>query len=275
VVPPEGAWQRQNAGLSVNPFCGFLASEPRSCALCQQTEERAQHSAARKLSTQQLYCYAGLTVVSAPVIVDHRHLATLLSGQVFRREPTERDFLMVLKLIGGGLTDDWMRKARKVYFETPVLTVERFHAAVQLLEVFAQYLADCAGRLTIAGSKTDPAAVARAKEFVQSHAEETITLTQVVQHVHVSRFYFCKLFKNATGLTLTDYITRVRLEKAKTLLNDPSRRISEIVFASGFGSIPRFNSVFKRHVGMAPTEYRASLQSQLHSVDSVNHSISD
>jgi AraC-like DNA-binding protein len=105
--------------------------------------------------------------------------------------------------------------------------------------------------------------VVSAKQFVQTHVEEPITLDQVVQHVHVSRFYFCKLFKKATGMTLTDYVARVRIEKAKALLGDPSRRISEVVFASGFGSIPRFNSVFKEHVGMAPTEYRATLRSQL------------
>jgi AraC-like DNA-binding protein len=115
----------------------------------------------------------------------------------------------------------------------------------------------------IGRSDAEPHAVATAKQFVQAHVEEPITLEQVVQHVHVSRFYFCKLFKKATGMTLTDYVTRVRIEKAKSLLVDPSRRISEVVFAAGFGSIPRFNSVFKRLVGMPPTEYRATLRSQL------------
>jgi two-component system response regulator YesN len=64
-------------------------------------------------------------------------------------------------------------------------------------------------------------------------------------------------------MTLTEYIARVRVEKAKTLLVNPSLRISEVVFAAGFGSIPRFNSVFKRYVGMPPTEYRASLRAPL------------
>jgi AraC-like DNA-binding protein len=78
--------------------------------------------------------------------------------------------------------------------------------------------------------------------------------------VNVSRFYFCKLFKKATGMTLTEYVSRVRVEKAKELLVDPALRVSEVVYAAGFGSIPRFNSVFKRYVGMPPTEYRASLK---------------
>jgi two-component system response regulator YesN len=64
-------------------------------------------------------------------------------------------------------------------------------------------------------------------------------------------------------MTLTEYVMRVRLEKAKTLLVDPGLRISEIVFAVGFGSIPRFNSVFKQQMGMAPTDYRAELRAKL------------
>jgi AraC-like DNA-binding protein/ligand-binding sensor protein len=263
VVPHQGSWQGRNFGCRDNFFCSLMKCDPTASALCLETEERARENAARKLGTHQLYCHAGLTVVAAPVMVGGHHVATLLSGQVFRREPTERDFLMVLKRLGNDLPQDWVKKARKAYFETPVLTAEKFQAAVQLLEVFAQYLADSAGRLALAGSKVDPAPVASAKEFVQAHVEETISLEQVVEHVHVSRFYFCKLFKKATGLTLTQYIARVRIEKAKTLLSDPSRRISEIVFASGFGSIPRFNSVFKRYVGMPPTEYREVLRSQL------------
>jgi AraC-like DNA-binding protein len=211
----------------------------------------------------QVNCIAGLTDVAVPVDIGGRHVATLLSGQVFRREPTERDFRMIVTLVGDRQNEDWEKKARRAYFETPVVTADRFQAIVELLKVFAHYLADYASRQALASVKEEPSPVAHAKQFVQAHLEETITLAQVVQHVHLSRFYFCKLFKRATGMTLTEYVARVRVEKAKTLLVDPSLRISEVVYAAGFGSIPRFNSVFKRFVGMPPTDYRASLRSQL------------
>ncbi len=263
VVAPEGAKRGVSFEPSGNAFCNLVAGTPAGCSACLETEARAQRSAARKRASQQLYCYAGLTVVAVPVLVGGEHVATLLSGQVFRREPTERDFRMVLKMLGGGLDGDWEKKARQAYFETPVITPDRLQAAIQLLNVFAQYLADFASRHAMACSEAEPNAVASAKQFVQSHVEEAITLAQVVQHVHVSRFYFCKLFKKATGMTLTEYVARLRVEKAKTLLVDPSLRISEVVFAAGFGSIPRFNSVFKRYAGMAPTEYRATLRAPL------------
>jgi AraC-like DNA-binding protein len=261
VMPPGDSCARRQFGLKDNAFCCLAAHTPAGCAACLETESRAQRSAAKRLVLQQIHCYAGLTVVAVPVLSGGRHLATVVSGQVFRREPTQRDFAMVVKMLGGGVDGDWEKKARKAYFETPVVTTDRFQAIIQLLDVFAQYLADCASRQAIACSEAEPEAVASAKQFVQSHAEEPIKLEQVVQHVKVSRFYFCKLFKKATGMTLTEYVSRVRVEKAKALLVDPSLRVSEVVFAAGFGSIPRFNSVFKRYVGMPPTEYRATLRS--------------
>jgi AraC-like DNA-binding protein len=216
--------------------------------------------AASKSTPQQIHCFAGLTTVAVPVVIGGRHVATLLSGQVFRREPTERDFSLLVGMLGRDATADWVRKARRAYFETPVVTAERFQAIVELVKVFAQYIADFANRAALAVAPEEPKAVASAKQFVQSHIEEPVRLAQVAGHVHVSPFHFCKLFKRATGMTLTEYVSRVRVEKAKSLLVDPSLRISEVVFAAGFGSIPRFNSVFKRYVGMPPTEYRATLR---------------
>jgi AraC-like DNA-binding protein len=185
-----------------------------------------------------------------------------MCGQVSRREPTERDFSMILKLLAPGQGREWEARLRKAYFATPVVTTDRFEAIIQLLNVFARYLADHASRLVIEPSAEEPAAVAGARQFVESHVDEPITLAQVAAHVRVSRFHFCKLFKRATGMTLTEYVTRVRLEKAKVMLVNPAVRISDIVFAVGFGSISRFNSVFKHHMGMPPTDYRASLRAQ-------------
>ncbi len=263
VVPPLPQNPPSPCGVAENPFCRLMHGSPAGCAACMAAEARIQVQAARRESKQQTHCYAGLTTVAAPVFAGGQHMATLIAGQIFRREPTERDFSMIMAQFSRAATTDWIKKAHAAYFETPVVTAERFQAAVQLLEVFAQNLAESAGRQAMAASPCEPRPVASAKEFVQAHAEESIGLDEVLEHVHVSRFYFCKLFKRATGMTLTEYIARVRVEKAKALLMDSSHRISEVVFASGFGSIPQFNSVFKRHVGMPPSAYRASLRGTL------------
>jgi AraC-like DNA-binding protein/ligand-binding sensor protein len=260
IVAPDEPKHRLSLGSSENPFCVLVNSTPTGCDACLETQRRAERGAAKKRGAQQVSCFAGLTDVAVPVLIDGRHVATLMSGQVFRREPTERDFRMVVQMLRDGQGADWERKVRKAYFATPVVTADRFQAIIQLLNMFAQYMAECASRHVIAASDDEPTAVASAKRFVQEHVEEPITLGKVVSYVNVSRFYFCKLFKKATGMTLTEYVSRVRVEKAKSLLVDSSLRISEVVYAAGFGSIPQFNSVFKRHVGMPPTQYRATLR---------------
>ena len=75
----------------------------------------------------------------------------------------------------------------------------------------------------------------------------------------MSAFYFCKMFKKATGLTFTDYLARVRVEKVKNLLLNPHKRISEAAFEAGFQSLSQFNRVFRRIAGEAPTVYRERL----------------
>ena len=261
VAPPGEPSTPVSFGKGENPLCVLLNTTSCGCAACLDSQQRAHRTVGKQTSAHQINCFAGLTEVALPVQVEGRHVATLMSGQVFRREPTERDFKMLVNMVGAGQGPDWERKTRQAYFETPVVTAERFEAIVQLLHVFAQYLSDHASRMALANVSEEPPAIATAKQYVHEHVEEPFTLSEVVRHVNMSRFYFCKLFRKSTGMTLTDYVARVRVEKAKSLLVDRSMRVSEIVFAAGFGSIPQFNSVFKRLVGMPPTEYRESLRS--------------
>ncbi|MEI6279488.1 MAG: PocR ligand-binding domain-containing protein [Verrucomicrobiae bacterium] len=264
LLPPDEQKRRVSFRQGENAFCALVGSTPAGCASCRETQRRLLRSTARELAPQQVYCFSGLTDIAVPVMVGRRHVATLLSGQIFRRKPTQRDFEMALKKIGGVPDKKWEKKARKAFFETPVIPADSLQAVVQLLAVFAMHLPDDAGRhLMMTGSDREPGAVRSAKKFIESHSEEPITLEEVLQHVHVSRFHFCKIFKKTTGITFTEYVARLHVGKAKTLLLDPSLRVSEVVFAAGFGSIPQFNSVFKKFVGMSPTEYRSRLPENL------------
>lgn len=257
LLPPEEKMRRAVLRQSENAFCAFVASTSVGCEACLETQRRIEQSSAADLVSKQVYCFAGLTDIAIPVIIAGRHVATLLSGQIFRREPTRRDFERMMKKIGGFRDTAWKKLAKKSYFETPVVPPDALDAVIQLLTVFAQHLADDISRhMMTVRPELEPEVVSRAKKFVESHFQEPFSLDQVAAHVHSSRFHFCKVFKKTTGITLTEYVARVRVEKAKAFLMDPSRRVSEVVFSAGFGSIPQFNSVFKRFVGKSPTEYR-------------------
>ncbi|OYW73804.1 MAG: hypothetical protein B7Z37_20200 [Verrucomicrobia bacterium 12-59-8] len=107
----------------------------------------------------------------------------------------------------------------------------------------------------------EPAAITKAKTFVCSHLNKDLSLGRVAKAVNFSAGYFSELFRQATGMTFTDYVAGVRVERVKALLANPTLRITDIAYDTGFKSLSQFNRVFKRLAGVSPTEYRENLGS--------------
>jgi AraC-like DNA-binding protein len=102
--------------------------------------------------------------------------------------------------------------------------------------------------------------ITKAKDFIREHHTEDLSLLQVAQVANANHFHFCRLFKRSTGLSFTNFLSRVRIEKSKNLLNNPQLRVSEIAYEVGFQSLTHFNRVFLKLLGQSPTEYRLKLQ---------------
>ena len=80
--------------------------------------------------------------------------------------------------------------------------------------------------------------------------------------MHVSTFYFCKVFRKAVGIAFTDCLGRVCVEQAKRLLLNPHLRVSEIAYAVGFQSLTHFNRMFRQMTGESPTRFRDKVTSR-------------
>ncbi len=149
---------------------------------------------------------------------------------------------------------------RQAYFETRVVSPEQHAAAVKLLTIFAEHLEMVTNQIVIQRDNAEPPMITKAKDFIRQHHAEDLSLPQVAQFAHTSPFNFCKLFKRATGLTFTSYLSRVRIEKSKNLLINPQLRVGEIAYEVGFQSLTSFNRVFQKLLGQSPTEYRLKLR---------------
>ncbi|HYF91721.1 MAG TPA: response regulator [Symbiobacteriaceae bacterium] len=103
-------------------------------------------------------------------------------------------------------------------------------------------------------------AVEQGKRFVERHYAEEITLERVAQEVCLTPYYYSKIFSRVVGQTLVDYLTLVRMEKARQLLADPVVTIKEACFAVGYNDPNYFSRVFKKVTGHTPTEFRAGSQ---------------
>ncbi|HXF11243.1 MAG TPA: AraC family transcriptional regulator, partial [Desulfuromonadaceae bacterium] len=138
-------------------------------------------------------------------------------------------------------------------------STRQHESIVKLLAIFAQHLSMACNQIVVREQNAEPPVITRAKQFIAEHQTEELSLEQVARSVNTSKFYFCKMFKKATGINFTDYLSRVRTERAKNLLLNPNLRVSEIAYEVGFQSLTHFNRVFKRVLGQSPTEYRSQL----------------
>lgn len=95
------------------------------------------------------------------------------------------------------------------------------------------------------------------KRYIDHHyASNQISIQSIADHTHLSQTYLCALFKKATGRTVNDYITALRIEKAKALLLDRGKKLYEITADVGLIDTNYFSTLFKKYTGMTPSDYR-------------------
>jgi len=255
---PVESWQLPHHGKKhENGFCALMAEKSRSCAAClrlqQDLADRAQHEA------KTLTCELGLCDTAVPVRLGDKLIGFLQTGQVFRKKPTNKQFERTARLISEWGVDADKNRMREMFFDTRVISPRQHQAMVALLTIFAQHISMVSNQILVHQKNNEPPLIAGAKRYIEDNHREELSLGVVAKAVNTSPFYFCKMFKKATGLHFTEYVSRVRIEKARNLLLNPNLRVSEVAFEVGFQSLTHFNRVFKKLMRQSPTEYREKL----------------
>ncbi len=102
--------------------------------------------------------------------------------------------------------------------------------------------------------------VKKAQNYIQENYSHDISLDDVSRAVNISPYYFSRVFKDESGENFIEYLTRVRVEKAKELLADPSLSVKLISSMCGYSDPNYFSRLFKKQTDMTPREYRMSVQ---------------
>lgn len=255
---PVDSWQLPLHGhKNESPFCGLMTKKSRSCGVCLQIQQKLADSATH--DAQTAVCFAGLSDTAVPVRLGDQLIGFLQTGQVFRKKPSAAQFERIAELAAEWGLPVEKAELKAAFFGTKVLSSRQYDSTVRLLRIFAEHLSMVSNQVVVQQQNSEPPTITRAKEYITEHQSEDLSLGQVAKAVNTSTFYFCKMFKKATGLNFTNYLSRIRIERAKNLLLNPNLRVSEIAFEVGFQSLTHFNRVFKRIIGQSPTEYRCKL----------------
>jgi AraC-like DNA-binding protein len=97
--------------------------------------------------------------------------------------------------------------------------------------------------------------IVQAKLFIDNNYSERIDVSEIADEACYSKFHFIRTFKSIYGKTPHQYLTAVRVEKAKAMLEEDVS-VTEACLAVGFDSLGSFVGLFKRRVGLTPSEYQ-------------------
>ena len=229
----------------------------------------------------------------AEVEVPGGHFLIVPPGVAHRGAPDMRPPCILFHIVLDAKAGDNLRNTSftpeewrwlKQQLERAGLSVHPFSAELQrladkLVRAVPEYCAHPVGRLPLArlrawtceiliesaaqlnaSTKAEPDDVVQAAEaHLRNRLDEKVRMSEVARALGVTRARLFEQFKRGAGLTPNDFLLRVRVEKARELMADRQKSVTEVAFAVGFGSSQYFSTVFRRYTGKTPGEYRQSV----------------
>lgn len=101
--------------------------------------------------------------------------------------------------------------------------------------------------------------IVKIHEYLMSHLQQKIKLSQLAEIVHMTPESLCRFFKSHMGITIIDYLNKIKVEYASSLLSNKELSISDVGFDCGFNNLSHFNKQFKRFMKITPSNYRMQL----------------
>lgn len=138
----------------------------------------------------------------------------------------------------------------------------QFPYLLRLSKLCYEFLLDLSGAVRfVSASVPDPGSetIRLLISYMEEHYREPVTLDLLAEQVHLSKGYLCESFKKEMHQTIMQYLTKLRISRARILLIEyPEQKVAEIGRMCGFESPSYFGETFRKIVGMTPNEYRLS-----------------
>ncbi len=255
------AWSLNKHQDNQSLFCETLNEGSSSCTTCLKVNQKIMHKSALDGSSSRT-CFAGLSATAISVSAGKMLIGYLKTGQVFQTPPTEEDFQEALSSIQHKeFSEKEIQELRGAYFQTSIIEPARYKSMITLLNHFAKELSSQAEKLAISLNEGESEPIRRARDYIHDHLDESISLPATSAIAGMSESHFCRQFKLATGMTLTEYVNYARILWAKKELLKSNARVSEVAFMVGFQSLSQFNRCFAKFHGGSPSQYRDEVAS--------------
>ena len=172
--------------------------------------------------------------------------------------------LVCRQAIEGGMPQDIAFSLQSCYCQC----ADECKTAEEIVDLFGQMARDFTRRMAeISGQRRHTLVISKCMEYIRNHLYQTITTEELVEHCHLCASRLRELFRQEVGVTIVGYIQKKKIEEAKRLLQITDYSLITISSYLAFSSQSYFVSVFKKHTGLTPSEYkRRYLQREDHNV---------
>ncbi len=149
------------------------------------------------------------------------------------------------------------RKYVDSIFESLAKSVESPHGRAEAVSSLIRLL-HLIEENSIDGASSDSGSLGGAIDYINKNIFREISIDEICAAVHISKYHFCRRFKETMSMTVMEYVLKTRIVLAKNMLEKENASISEISDRCGFSSVSYFCRVFKESVGVSPLKYRKS-----------------
>lgn len=267
-------------------YCSLVRSVPPLNDLCRKCDARGGLEAARLGKPYVYLCHMGVLDLAIPVVVEGHYIGAVLAGQVVPQEggtesgleriveshyedvaPTTAERLRALALRLPSMSLERVNIVANMIFQITNYIIEEALIKIKLNESWEQSLTQVPEPVSVLRLQSDipvqrpvynTLILKPALEFIQNNYEKRILLDDMASLCNISSSYFSKLFNKITGDSFSNYINRVRINRACELLSTTDTPITIIALDLGFEDNSYFDKVFKKFIGVAPSVYKAS-----------------
>lgn len=234
------------------PFCSAILSE--ACEKCYACDRETVEAVLRTHQPRRYLCHAGLYEAAMPVIDGGEVAAIILFGQMLDDSPREEQWKRVKRLCRWHSDMDGLHQA---FLHLRRISEEQMEACMEVARA-------CVSEVRLQGLKAlqtrDDAL--RLKLFIDAHYAEPLNTDVLAEALHVGKTKLYAVCEKRFRMTPMQMVARARIEAAQELLWATGESVKSISQTVGFADQNYFAKVFRKEVGMSPSEYRQSRKNE-------------
>lgn len=228
-------------------FCGLMKAGAETRRLCDESDARSFREAAAKRKLILYHCHAGLIEAAIPLEDNHVIIGYLMFGQL----SDARGEAELQSLLRNNLEQYHIPAPADIAQGIPLKSREQIHAAAKIMEACTHYaiLSQAVGLRRQKFSQMLHA-------YLLAHLSEPLQAQQIADGLQISRSKLYQLCQQYLGMGIGEYLRKLRLEHAQTLLRNTDLSVTQIANQVGFSDYNYFCRVFKQEIRSSPRAYR-------------------